>query len=287
MYSAVLWAVWLTSVLVIDFSCVTAFGSILLHYCTEIGQKLSAAEQPESYSVAHSYLIARRSAHHITPARPIRRMNLFLLPFCHGESGLFSLWGMERSKNFTWNWSLSCQSLILSAEGLIIRSNFTTAGRNLCEWTPSPGSLGRATSCDDEMSSDWTTPTFLFCFFKKQSQFAFGYKPIYNQSQLSPPHTHTHRPFCLRRLSRSFRSCRMRRWQSCLCHRVQTASAPSAASPSKPSRGASLRRKPGSPKEWRKNTARRMSSSPAVTWRRANHSHFCTGMCLKAWFRYP
>lgn len=141
------------------FSCVTAGGSILLHYCTEIRQKLSAAEQKESHSVAHSYLIAHRSAQHITPAGPIRRMNLFLLPYCHGGSGLFSLWGMERSKNFTWNWSLSCQSLILSAEELIIRSNFTTAGRNLCEWTPSQGSLSRATSCEYETISDWTTPT--------------------------------------------------------------------------------------------------------------------------------
>lgn len=150
------------------FSCVTACGSILLHYCTEIRRKLSEAEQPASHSVAHSYLIAHRSAQHIIPAGPIRRMNLLLLPFCQGESGLFSLWEMERSKNFTWNWSLSCQSLILSAAGLIIRSNFTTAGRNLCEWTPSPGSLSRATSWDDEMGSGWTTPTLpptFLCFF--------------------------------------------------------------------------------------------------------------------------
>lgn len=280
------------------FSCITACGSILLHYCSEIRQKLSTAEQPENHSVAHSYLIAHRSAQHIIPARPISRMNLLLLPFCHGESGLFLLWGMERSKNFTWNWSLSRQSLILSGDGLIIRSNFITAGRNLCEWTPSRGSLCRDTSWDDEMSSGWTTPTltptFLFFFFffflirgsfyqlRLLHLFRKRHVPIRANHLFWPP-----RPFSCRRLSRSFPRCRMKRWHSCLYHRVQTASAPSAASPSKPLRHASPRRKPASPKERRKNAEKRMSSNPAVTWRRANRSHFCTGMFLKAWCLYP
>lgn len=91
-------------------------------------------------------------------------MNLFLPPLClrlWGKSGVFLFWGMEEgSKTFTWNWSLSCQILILSTEGLIIRSNFNTAGRNLCVWQSSQGSFWPATSWDGDLwPKKRTTPT--------------------------------------------------------------------------------------------------------------------------------
>lgn len=139
-------------------------------------------------------------------------------------------------------------------------------------------------------------PSSLFILIRRSSDqphllhfFRKWHVPICNQSQSSVL-THTPllpRPFSCQRLSHSFPRCRMKRWHSCLYHRVQTASTPSAASPSKPSRHASPSRKPGSPKERRKNAAKRMSSNPAETWRRANRSHFCTGRFLKAWCRYP
>lgn len=77
---------------------------------------------------------------------------------------------------------------------------------------------------------------------------------------------------------------RMTRWHSCLYRPDLTASAPSPQSLSKPSRGASPRRRPGDHGRSAAATAMmKMGLSPTATWRQGNLSPSSTGTSPAPW----
>lgn len=76
----------------------------------------------------------------------------------------------------------------------------------------------------------------------------------------------------------------MTRWHSCLYRPDQTASAPSSPSRCLPSRGASLRRRPGDRGQSAAATkTTKMGPRPTVIWRRGNPCLSSTGTSLPPW----